>query len=192
MKPKNKNLMSVLFLALGVPLLLLAVLTLPVQADEGTPVPDSGCIQCHEDLYYLYDTGKWFCQCDTQMSCTCCHGGNPEALTEEDAHLGMALYPTRNGAQVCQECHPDDYEARAEYFAEVAGVSAVHGYVSTPTILAPAPSEIEGPGTTSGIPARLLEPWRLAGLIVVALALVVLVFFGYRCWKADCLARRSR
>jgi hypothetical protein len=174
----------------GVVLLALATfLANPVQAQDGTPPPDSGCTTCHENLYYLYDTGKWFCQCNTQMTCTCCHGGNAEALTEEEAHLGMVLYPTHNDATACQQCHPDDYEARVERFAEIAGVSQIHPM--PPTSL-PEAVETNAPPSDSGLEARLLEPWRLAGLIVLGLALVAIAIFGYRCWKADCLARKNK
>jgi hypothetical protein len=34
-----------------------------------------------------------------------------------------------------------------------------------------------------------LEPWRLVGLGIVMIALIGIVIFGYRCWKADCLAK---
>ncbi len=193
MSPKDRFFLRSHVLSLGILLLVLgAFFADPAQAQEETPPPDSGCLTCHDNLYYLYDTGKWFCLCGTEMTCTCCHGGNPDALMGEDAHLGMVLYPTRNDAKPCQQCHPDDYEARVERFSEIAGVSPIHSLPPTPTI--PEPTSV-GDGTAglaSGAQSRWLEPWRLAGLVALALALAVLVFFGYRCWKADSLARRSK
>ncbi len=180
-------------LLVGVVLLALATLFAnPVQAQEGTPPPDSGCTTCHENLYYLYDTGKWFCQCNTQMTCTCCHGGNAEALAAEEAHLGMVLYPTRNDATTCQQCHPDDYEARVERFAEIAGVSQVHPPPPTPTNTMSIAVETEANVPGAGIQARLMEPWRLAGWIALGLAVIAIAFFGYRCWRVECLARGNK
>jgi hypothetical protein len=34
-----------------------------------------------------------------------------------------------------------------------------------------------------------LESWRLVGLGVLIIALVGIMIFGYRCWKADCQAQ---
>ena len=36
-------------------------------------------MSCHEDLYFLHDTGKLFCLNEkTAMNCVGCHGGNQQ------------------------------------------------------------------------------------------------------------------
>lgn len=161
-----------------------------VHAQEGTPPPDSGCIACHENLYFLHDTGKSFCLCAKKMSCTCCHGGNPESLVEDEAHLDMVVNPVIEEGATCQKCHAADTQAHIEKFATVAGVSPFH---PTPGSSTPIPAEAfllpVDARPIANIPARLLQPWRLVVLGVLGVALAGLLVFGYRCWKADCLTR---
>lgn len=179
---------SLALMLLGVCVLAGAVFISGAHAQESSPAsPDTGCISCHENLYYIHDTGNWFCQCAEQMTCTCCHGGNPEALTEQEAHAGMDLFPTRHDAQTCQECHPQDYQARVDQFARVAGVSSFHP--PAPTYAAPVSDPPADVPPASGLAARLLQPWRLTGLILLAIATGVIAVFGYRCLQADCLAK---
>jgi hypothetical protein len=45
-------------------------------------------------------------------------------MVEEEAHEGLVLYPTRDQAARCQECHPEDYMQRVVTFETVAGVSS--------------------------------------------------------------------
>jgi hypothetical protein len=79
--------------------------------------------------------------------------------------------------------------SRVVTFANVAGISA------TPrTILTATPGEaVAAPVGESSPPPLLrlnqLEPWRLVALGVLAIGLVGIFIFGYRCWKADCLAK---
>jgi hypothetical protein len=173
-------------------LTLVFILFVPVTtvfADEATPEKDDGCIACHESLYYLHDTGKYFCLCAKQMSCTCCHGGNPQSLDEEEAHTGMVLYPTSQEAITCQQCHRDDYQTRVETFSEVAGIHEFHK-VSLAIPSSPSEqAELIQVEFGDGLVAKLLEPWRLTGLILAVIGMVIIMILGYRCWKADCLAK---
>lgn len=186
MVPKSMLRLSGLAILTGIILLVLMVAT-PVAAQQPTPPPDTGCISCHEGLYLLHDTGKWFCMCAQQMTCSCCHGGNPDAFTEEEGHAGMVVYPNMSETLPCQQCHAADYQARLEKFAAVAGVSTFHPPAPTLPItvqVAALPIDLQ---PAASIPARWLEPWRLIGLGLLAVALVLIAIFGYRCWKADCL-----
>lgn len=77
---------------LVLPVLITALIFIPlstptvVSADAPAPTPVQGnCIACHEDLYFLHDTGKWYCLKESPMSCVDCHGGDPSATTREDA-----------------------------------------------------------------------------------------------------------
>ncbi len=174
-------------LMLGVTLLSLFQVT-PVLADEPTPENDANCISCHDRQYYLYDSGKWFCLCNAPMHCVYCHSGRTDSLDKEIAHEGLVLYPTRNHAERCQECHEKDYIDRVVTFASVAGISATPQSVITATPDQAAAAFIE-PAPIAPFRLGQLETWRLVGLGFVVIAMIVLVFLGYRCWKADCLAK---
>ena len=161
-----------------------------VYAQEGGPSPDGRCISCHENLYLLHDTGKSFCLCEEKMSCTCCHGGNPESLVEEQAHLGMVANPAIDEGTTCQKCHTTDTQVYIEKFATIAGVRSFHPTLGSPTSI--PPQAIQGTvdaNPIAAIPARLLEPWRLVVLGIFGIALAGIMLFGYRCWKTDCLMR---
>jgi hypothetical protein len=101
----------------------------------------------------------------------------------------MVLYPTRNDASACQKCHQEDYETRVERFANIAGISPVHPSVPTLTSVAYISDLPSDNNLSSRSFVQLLEPWRQAGLVFLAILLVVLAFFGYRCWRSDCLAK---
>jgi hypothetical protein len=174
-------------LALGMMFISLFQVNLAL-AEEPTPENDANCLSCHERQYYLYDNGKYYCLCNAPMHCIYCHNGRTDSLDEEVAHEGLVLYPTRNNAERCQECHEKDTMERVVTFASVAGISATPRSVVTAT----PDTSIEAPMEQVAIsPLRLgqLETWRLVGLGLVGMAMIVLVFLGYRCWKADCLAK---
>lgn len=152
------------------------------RAQSSTPPVDEACRACHENLYLLHDTGKSFCLCAQKMTCTCCHGGNPQALNEEEAHQGMVLNPVHGDATPCQKCHPDDSDTRVEKFAAVAGIHSFHPVTPMPSPTAPA--IIETP--TAAMPLQWLDPWQWIGLGGLGFGMILLIIFGYRCWKADC------
>jgi hypothetical protein len=88
--------------------------------DHGT------CIKCHEDLYFLHDTGNWFCIRESPMRCVDCHGGDPFAINKEEAHTNRKAHPIINGdISKCQECHPAECNERLVKFETVAGISDV-------------------------------------------------------------------
>jgi hypothetical protein len=154
-------------------------------ADEPTPENDANCLSCHERQYYLYDNGKYFCLCNAPMHCIYCHNGRTDSLEKDVAHEGLVLHPTRGNADRCQECHEKDTMERVVTFASVAGISATPRSVVTATTASSMTTPIK---QASVSPYRLgqLETWRLVGLGLVGVGMIVLVFFGYLCWKADC------
>lgn len=177
----------VFWMAVFVTMILSLSQTSPAAAQEPTPAVDH-CVSCHEQQYYLYDEGHLFCLCGEPMHCVYCHEGRPDSPLKDVAHEGLVLYPAGNQAERCNKCHGDEYEDHLAEFASMA-----HD-ISTPKVNAAiSPSEVTA-GTSvvnSGMLPYLerLESWRLVGLGFVGIAMIALVFLGYRCWKADCLAK---
>lgn len=178
------------FMILIIGLVIILVLqATPVQAQEPTPENDANCVSCHEHQYYLYDSGKWFCLCDAPMHCVYCHNGRTDSMVKEVAHEGLVLYPTHDNAARCQACHPEDYASRVVTFASVAGIRSTPQSLITATPSEPIAAALEKPPSAPWLRLSQLEPWRLVGLGILAIALIGIVIFGYRCWKADCLAK---
>jgi hypothetical protein len=161
--------------------------TSPAKAQIEMSDNDDSCISCHENLYLLHDTGKWYCLCETKARCTFCHGGEAGTLDEQAAHLGMIANPTQNTQAVCKSCHPDDYQARVATFISRAGVGAS----PCPTKAAPVALSAAAP-PESPAPEAGLDAWQIAGLSMLGLAFAGLAIFAHRCWRADCLSRRMQ
>jgi hypothetical protein len=124
-----------------------AIETTRVHAQEPIPISDHGtCIRCHEDLYFLHDTGNWFCIRESPMRCVDCHGGDPSSLKQEEAHANRKAHPVINeDISKCQECHPAECDERLVKFDQVAGISEV--LVAVPYQPTPAPSADQVPAT---------------------------------------------
>ncbi len=87
---------------------------------------NENCINCHENLYFLHDTGKWFCIKESPMQCIDCHGGDPSAITQEEAHANRKAHPIINeDVTKCQECHPEECDRRVIKFDQQAGISKI-------------------------------------------------------------------
>jgi hypothetical protein len=161
----------------------------PAQAQAETPAPDSRCRTCHESLYFLHDSGQWCCFCERERTCTCCHGGNPDTANVELAHEGMVANPITENPAICQDCHPDDYQDRIERFSKAAGIEPTPLGAPTRTPQASAWAGSTGDRPTSPLlEPQPLAPWQVAALGLLGGAFLATIMFGYRCWKADCLA----
>lgn len=130
MSGKKTYSLSFLGISLAFALLILALLvSTPVYAQTPTQDVDNGnCITCHEDLYFLHDTGNWFCLRESPMRCVDCHGGDPAATTQENAHYDRSAHPVINeDISKCQECHvnPDECCDCISKFDQVAGIKTV-------------------------------------------------------------------
>ncbi len=88
-------------------LAVLGMLTLPIQvsAAPGVDSTPNYCFSCHEDLYYLHDTGCWYCLTAHKDRCVDCHEGSPVIMKKEEAHLGLIAHPQENNGAKCLECH---------------------------------------------------------------------------------------
>src|SRR4030042_991797 len=157
----------------------------PAAAQTPTTEKDDSAIACHEALYLNHDTGKWYCLCEVKARCTFCHGGVLGETTEEAAHAGMVANPVQHGTETCEGCHPQDVADRVVIFASRAGFSAT----PCPTVealaesLAPTPAPVMPSG---------LGTAQIGALVLLGAGFIVLIVFAYRCWKADCLRKRSQ
>jgi len=106
---------SARLISLGLRMLLITVLLYAIQAvkiayAQSSAPTASVCITCHEDQYYLYDSGKWYCIAEAQDRCENCHAGNAGEVHKTEAHLGLIAHPLTDGGQRCQTCHAGDTE----------------------------------------------------------------------------------
>lgn len=100
----------------------------------------------------------------------------------------MIANPLVDDAAVCKDCHLEDTPQYVERFAAIAGVHPIH---PCPTFVAPV---IAGGASGELSPPAFLEvdtfqPWQKVGSGILAIAFLGPIFFGYRCWKADCLTK---
>jgi hypothetical protein len=148
----------------------------PVQAQTSNNHDEPTCIRCHEDLYYLHDTGKWFCIAQSPMQCVGCHGGDPTATTKEAAHQKRTAHPVIGGdTTTCRQCHIDDCSERVSAFDAIAGISPVI-LVSTPIGPAPAAVSVVTPVPQAAEQTTPVWDWP------VVLALAVLALGGATLW----------
>lgn len=167
------------FLVLAAALFLAGVLTLLSRPAQAFAARDSdaaanSCLSCHEDLYFLHDTGCLYCITDHADRCVDCHEGDAAAMKKEVAHVGLLARPQEHNGAKCLECHtPKEAQARLAEFASKEGFDTV--IQAEPYTPAATLSE-EFPDLSQPNPLAATWPW-LAGAVVlfgVWLALVLL------------------
>jgi hypothetical protein len=152
----------------------------PLEAQAQTPVQfakSNQCFNCHEDLYYLHDTGKAYCLKDSPMQCVDCHGGDPTAMTAETAHENFIKHPILNADDSkCYQCHPDQAQARVEKFRQLAGVKPVMVAVSHQSAALPVTAS-----AAETQPGEWILGFEAISLFLVAgLALTIFIFYKIR------------
>ena len=159
-----------------------AAVTAPAYAQSTDPGKDESCLDCHENLYLLHDSGKWYCMCESQARCTDCHGGVVGTVDVDVAHQGIIARPVQDDAAICKSCHPQDYQLHVDKFAAIGGIRP--SPCPQPTYSPPAVHE----GLTS-LPKNLqperLGPWQTAGISLAGLGLITAVIFAVRCCAED-------
>lgn len=169
---------SILFILTLVGIAIVTVsFNIPAQAQSiPTITNEDNCMNCHENLYFLHDTGNWFCIRESPMQCVDCHGGNPKAVTQETAHLRRAAHPVVNeDISKCQECHPAECDKRVEIFDQRAGISQV--WVAAPYTPAYSANTVSTTAKAAQVEEQtggLSMLWAVIPLAVIAsLALII-------------------
>jgi hypothetical protein len=118
-----------IFASIGVlSVIVLAMLSLPSQASAETPTEavENSCFSCHEELYYLHDSGKHCCITEHADRCVDCHEGNKTVMNREESHQGLLVHPQENHGEKCLECHtPEVTRARLAEMASTVGFDTV-------------------------------------------------------------------
>lgn len=105
----------------------------------------SSCKNCHEVQAkdpVNNDGSSWHQSHAFGDFCYICHGGNQQATDETAAHAGM-VPPLSDIQASCQQCHPNDLQARAQVYASALGVEI--GGAANATDTTPTPSPTEAP-----------------------------------------------
>jgi cytochrome c553 len=181
-----------LFLALAGNVAQAIMVTTPTQAQDEIHPDAATCVACHENLYLLHDSGKWYCLCETQVHCTQCHGGRTDTMDEDLAHEGMLANPLENNAAICQDCHPDDYQVQVKKFASIAGINSTPHPCPTCT---PSARVLQPPDVGGGTPLLRALPsgiWQTLGASFLGIAFLLIFIFACRCWKIDQISKLKR
>jgi hypothetical protein len=138
--------------------------------------PASSCITCHAQVDPIANQGEWHVVHARNDFCRNCHGGDDRTMDQVQAHVGVVRNPLGDTYLSCHQCHPDDYQQRAEKFAVILGVTPQsHEPVTATVALNPAsgaPAVQLPVAPTSGLAAVGTSTW------LVLLALVALVLMG--------------
>lgn len=169
----TKRNLWILFLLAALFVAALAVHPAQVSAAQKRDEPAvNSCLTCHEDLYYLHDTGKWYCITEHKDRCVDCHEGDPTTLNKDASHLGLIAHPQQNAGEKCQQCHQDS-EERLATFAKLGGYKTMpETKPYTPSIAAKAGF----PQVTETNPLSEKLPWMIGGCLFFGLWLVLVLF----------------
>jgi hypothetical protein len=161
-----------------IPILLvtaLAVLSLPSQAsaEKPTDAVENSCLSCHEELYYLHDSGKHCCITEHAARCVDCHEGNKTVMNREESHQGLLAHPQENHGEKCLECHtPELAQTRLAEMASTVGFDTVIKADEYKPVVSPASGFT---GSTTVDPLREKIIWVAGSIVVFGLWLVLVL-----------------
>ena len=113
----------------------------------------SSCKNCHEVQGQdpVNNDGKgWHTGHAFGDFCYICHAGNQQATDKVAAHTGM-VPPLSDIKASCQQCHPNDLQARAKVYADQLGIQIGTG--SAPATSGSSSATSVAPATASSAPA---------------------------------------
>jgi hypothetical protein len=161
----------ILFRILIALMILVTAFSFPQQSAQAQVRTQTSAIEpqaslfCHEDQYFLYDNGKWYCISKWAEDRTSCHGGNPWSLQEDEAHAGLVSHPTRNDGEICLQCHPQDAPAYIETFDEITGIKLVEVKSTYQPRLASEESIQTFPSNLAEMDEKWASPWVIVGAV---------------------------
>lgn len=135
------------------------------------------CRTCHAWEDPVVEQGEWHTIHALQPGGCICHGGNDRATDEATAHAGLIRHPLDNPDLTCRQCHPDDYQPRAE------GVVVALGFTSgthEPTACPPGIVSTPAPMMVTLLPRAPLRGWDWPVELAVA---IVAVGLGVMRWR---------
>lgn len=142
---------------------------------KSSDTTSNSCLTCHDDLYYLHDSGKYYCITEHKDRCVNCHEGNADVMDKDQSHFGLALHPQENDGAKCQQCHAEDAQTRLATFASLSG-----GYKAVIEPVAYTPKAEEASGfPVAPVENQLIKNWAwLVGAIVLFGLWLALVFLS--------------
>lgn len=112
----------VFFLMVGLVVAIVGFFSWPHPAAAQCGSSASSCKNCHEVQKQdpVNAKGEWHTAHAFGDFCEFCHAGNVKAKDKAGAHTGL-INPLSDVKGSCQSCHPNDYMARAQKFADALG-----------------------------------------------------------------------
>jgi hypothetical protein len=155
----------------------LVVLFAPPTANAQDNQAKPTCCACHTWEDPVVEHGEWHTIHALQINCCACHGGNEHAIDQAAAHAGMRFNPLDNTYLSCRQCHPDDYQPRAEGVAVALGLtSGSHA----PTIRPPTAASAPAAANITPWPQITLRGWDWPVELAVA---IVVLGLGVMRWR---------
>jgi hypothetical protein len=139
-------------------------------------LPESSCCACHAQTHPVLMASEWHAIHARQDCCRDCHGGNDHVMEKDQAHVGMIPNPLDDIYLSCHQCHPDDYQQRADRFADGLGITPKSSApITVAMAIQPPRSEPVSQPPMTKLPSNGLDstPWLMALVAVVAASLVV-------------------
>jgi hypothetical protein len=146
----NPRIRFLIPILLGVGLLAGFFLLLPTrEANAQCGSQASSCKNCHEvqgQDPVNNDGTTWHTSHAFGDFCYICHAGNNQSTDKTEAHAGM-VSPLLDIKASCMQCHPNDYQQKAQIYATTLGVTIVE--VNTSPINTSATTPITQTTSTS-------------------------------------------
>jgi len=143
------------------------------RAQAPTQSPTPACLSCHEDQYYMYDSGCWYCITEARDRCVNCHAGNGDSMNKQEAHIGLISNPLGNGPDNCKTCHAEDTEKLVQEVISHTGFHESHevvSYINNVPVTDAFPEQYQSLSESQG------RGWQIPTIIVViAVCLALLV-----------------
>ncbi len=134
----------------------------------------SSCSVCHAKTDPVANKGEWHTVHAAKDICRDCHGGNDQTTDKDQAHVQLVANPLTDTYLSCHQCHPDDYQSRADRFAAQLGITAKSSPpVTTTAAMQAQPNNPQPQSPEPKLPSTSPDTTWLWLLAVLGAALVV-------------------